>query len=151
MSAVISIDLFDAARRSDDFPKDWSEDHIRAAIDRYERFLSLVARHPGVALAPTREIDAVWHLHMLRPRAYYDDCQRLFGYLLDHDGGFGKEPEELPVLQRTFMRTAKLWEEAYGEQYVPAAEGDALEKCWHNCQSRCWHACKSQVEVSAAV
>lgn len=149
MSALISIDLLEAARRSDDFPKDLDDDQVRATFGRYEQFLLLVAKHPGVPLAPTREIDAVWHLHMLRPRAYHDDCMRLLGYLLDHDGGFGKEPEELPVLQRTFLRTAKLWEEAYGERYLPEVTADDMVKCWHNCQSRCWHACKSQVDASA--
>lgn len=147
--SVISIDLHAEARRSDAFPKELTADQVRDAITRYERFLMLVAKHPGVPLAPTREIDAVWHLHMLRPRAYNDDCQRLLGYLLDHDGGFGKEPEELPVLQRTFMRTAKLWEEAYGERYLLEASADDMVKCWHNCQSRCWHACKSKLEASA--
>jgi hypothetical protein len=56
---------------------------------------------------------------MLRLRVYHADCQRLLGYLLHHDGGFGKEPEEIPVLQRTLMRTAKLWDDAYGERYLP--------------------------------
>lgn len=138
---TISVDLLEAAERSDVFPSTWDLSQRRRARDRYAKFLGLAARHPGVALAPTRDIDEMWHLHMLRPRAYVEDCHRLFGYVLDHDGGFGKREEEVPALVRTFEQTAQLWEEAYGEPYV--ADADASVKCWHDCQSRCWHACKS--------
>ena len=32
MKYVVSIDLVEAARRNDAFPRDWSEEHTRAAI-----------------------------------------------------------------------------------------------------------------------
>jgi hypothetical protein len=140
---VISVDLGEAARRSDSFPVGWSDEKLQAAIGRYERFLRLAAKHPDAPLAPTREIDEIWHLHMLQPVAYARDCHRLMGHLLDHDGGFGKAPEELPVLRATFESTAKLWREEYGESYEPELAADGVTKCWHDCQSRCWHACKS--------
>ncbi|MEQ8272758.1 MAG: glycine-rich domain-containing protein-like [Deltaproteobacteria bacterium] len=145
VEVIISVDLEEAARRSETFPKEWSEQKLRGALRSYERFLLLAAKHPDVAIAPTREIDEMWHLHMLHPRAYYEDCMRVIGRILDHDGGFGQEPEEVPVLAATFERTAKLWEEAYGEPYVSRQSADAGEstvKCWHDCQGRCWHACK---------
>ena len=148
---MISIDLIDAAARSESMPQDWApEDTLRAA-ERYRKFLGLAARHPGVPLAPTRDIDVMWHLHMLNPRAYYEDCQRLLGHILDHNGGFGKEPTEIPLLQATFERTAALWEQAYGELYMEMTSADAndMVDCWHDCQSRCWHACSSDVQVPA--
>ena len=77
----ISIDLLDRAERSDSFPKDWSTSKRLEALRRYERFLLLAKKHPGVALAPTRDIDEMWHLHMLSPCAYFDDCEALFGDL----------------------------------------------------------------------
>ncbi|WP_437643950.1 hypothetical protein [Sorangium sp. So ce362] len=43
---------------------------------------------------------------MLHPKAYVADCMRLFGEILDHDGGFGGTCEEEPVLQAMFVRTA---------------------------------------------
>ncbi len=148
---IISVDLEEAARRSDAFPKDWNEERTRGAIAKYERFLQLAAKHPGVPVAPTREIDTIWHLHMLSPRAYYEDCQRLFGEVLDHDGGFGKEPAELPILKATFEETARLWFEAYGEPYVKdAGPGSEGVDCWHDCSGRCWHACKSAQAPSSS-
>ena len=139
---TISTDLIEASERSDTFPADWSTERRHVARQRYEMFLQLAGRHPGVPLAPTRDIDEMWHLHMLSPRAYYEDCMRELGRILDHDGGFGKMPGEMPALKETFNRTAWLWQEAYGEPYVPDAGADAV-KCWHDCQSRCWNACKS--------
>lgn len=86
----------------------------------------------------------MWHLHMLSPRAYYEDCQRLFGCILDHDGGFGKEEAEIPILAASFERTALLWEQEYGEIYLDQhSPGNESVKCWHDCQGRCWHDCKS--------
>lgn len=142
-SPVISIDLLDRARRSDSLPSDWSPEKVVRALRRYEQFLLLVAKHPGVPMAPTRDIDEMWHLHMLSPRAYYSDCVRLFGGVFDHDGGFGKEAAEVPLLQATFEATAELWQQEYGEPYVDEVARDASTKCWHDCSGRCWHACAS--------
>ncbi len=147
MSAIISVDLLASAQKSPSFPKDWSERQIRREIDRYEKFLLLAQRHPSQPLAPTKNIDEIWHMHMTHPRAYYEDCIRLFGDILDHDGGFGSLPDELPVLQQTFAMTAALWRQEFGEPYVQANEDPQVTNCWHDCQSRCWHACKSRAEI----
>ncbi len=140
---VISIDLREAARRSESFPKDWTEAKTLTAITRYEKFLRLVAVDPHRPVAPTRDIDVIWHLHMLSPRAYYQDCQRLFGSILDHDGGFGIESHEIPILKATFEETARAWEQLYGEPYLEVSDQPSTTNCWHDCSSRCWHACKS--------
>jgi hypothetical protein len=84
----LSVDLVRAASRSESFPKDWIPTKIARAADDYARFLALARKHPRMALAPTRDIDLMWHLHMLHPVAYSADCKRLIGYVLDHDGGF---------------------------------------------------------------
>lgn len=136
----VSIDLVAAAAKSDDFT-DWNPDRIQRAAERYRRFFLLASKAEG-PVAPTRDIDAMWHLHMLHPRVYYLDCMQVHGEIFDHDGGFGKGEGELPVLQATFERTAQLWQEEYGEEYGPAVEG--VTKCWHDCQGRCWHACSKR-------
>mgnify|MGYP002011597344 CR=1 FL=1 len=104
------------------------------------------AKNPSLSIAPTSDIDEIWHLHMLSPVSYYNDCMALMGTILDHDGGFGAKPDEIPELASTFNKTADMWEEEYGEPYVDDPEGqltDSLVKCWHDCQGRCWNACKS--------
>jgi hypothetical protein len=152
-TGIISIDLLERAEKSDSFPKDWKTEKRRDALRRYEQFLLLAKKHPGTALAPTRDIDEMWHLHMLSPCAYFDDCEALFGDLLDHDGGFGKDPTETPALIAAFDETARLWQQEYGEPYVVGVpdEGESrrdagalMRDCWHDCQSRCWHACSKR-------
>ena len=139
-----SVDLVRAALRSGDLPADWTAADVERALLRYRRFLALVALSPTTPIAPTRDIDVMWHLHMLSPRAYHADCMRWFGDVLDHDGGFGKEAAEEPVLIACFEHTARRYEAAFGEPY---AERSDATKCWHDCSGRCWHACSSKLDV----
>lgn len=134
---TLSIDLFSAALRNEEL-QTRDPEALRQAVQDYARFLALVQAYPDEPLAPTRAIDDIWHLHMQHPRAYGADCHRLFGDLLDHDGGFGATPDEAPILEQTFRRTADLWLQAFGRPYV----GDAT-KCTRNCVSRCKRACKT--------
>lgn len=142
----ISTDLLRASYRSDDFPKDWSDQQRARSLGRYQRWLGLKLANPNARLAPTRDIDLFWHLHMLSPVAYFRDFKRHFGRLIDHDGGFGKDPSEVEELKQVFEQTARLWEATYGEPYL---EDSRLIKdvvatdCWHDCQGRCWHACSN--------
>jgi hypothetical protein len=143
---IVSVDLVRAALRSEELAGTPPDELERDQRD-YERFLVLAVVHPDEPLAPTRGIDRMWHLHMLHPRAYVRDCERLFGDILDHDGGFGATPEEAPLLEAVFARTAELWRAAYGEPYCASGV-----KCSRNCVSRCRRACKTSRDtaVSAA-
>ena len=144
---VFSVDLREAARRSESEVSEWAPERLDEAIQRYRKFFHLASLGPGVA--PTRDIDLIWHLHMQAPVAYFEDCSRYCGHILDHDGGFGKTPEEAAVLSEVFARTAERWQQVFGEPYVADMGGGT--KCWHDCQNRCWHACKSiSAEVAAA-
>ena len=143
-TTILSIDLVEAALRSESL-RDRTRDELERAAHDYERFLELASHAPG-PLAPTLAIDEMWHLHMLHPVAYHRDCTRLFGKILDHDGGFGLDPAELPALGQAFERTASLWQQRFGEPYGGDSSPD-LRACWHNCQSRCWHACSSKVDM----
>jgi|tagenome__1003787_1003787.scaffolds.fasta_scaffold20435169_2 hypothetical protein len=140
---TISVDLFQSARRRESFAH-WTDEKLHFEIDRYERFLLLAARHPGASVAPTRDIDEIWHLHMQHPRAYVEDCQRQFGDIFDHDGGFGTAPDELPLLKEAFARTEALWLAEYGQPYVKPEDHPNATNCWHDCANRCWHACSSK-------
>lgn len=136
---TFSVDLHEAARRSESETSEWTSEKLDESIKRHRKFFTLA--RSGERIAPTRDIDMVWHLHMLAPLAYHNDCMSYLGYILDHDGGFGQAPEEAIVLAKVFSDTARLWEETFGEQYVSETEGKT--NCWHDCAGRCWHACKS--------
>jgi hypothetical protein len=144
---LLSANLLRASYRSHDFPGDWSPEQRERSLRRYEKWLRLKLKHPSARLAPTQDIDLFWHLHMLAPVAYQRDCLHLFGKVLDHDGGFGNDPAELPELKRVFAETAALWEGECGEPYREDglwAKDEDVTACWHSCQSRCWHACSSK-------
>jgi hypothetical protein len=139
---ALSVDLVQAAKKSEGFFAGQNPAVIRSAEERYRRFLHLVSKHPDLPLAPSRDVDEMWHLHMLHPRAYHADCLRLFGDILDHDGGFGLGEGELPELQRFFDETALLWEREFGEPYVDEHEGGTpMNKCVKKCRKACRKAC----------
>lgn len=144
----ISADLLEAARRSEGAPGSWTDEERVRAIARYEQFLLLVAEDPGRPVAPTRDIDEIWHLHMLSPVAYHRDCQALMGQLLDHDGGFGKGEGELERLIEVFEDTERRWMARFGHPYRAQTEQDPTS-CWHDCSGRCWHACSNVERVPA--
>ena len=136
----VSIDLHEAARRSESETRDWTTEKLDESVERYRKFLALA--RSGERVAPTRDIDMIWHLHMLAPVAYYKDCMSYLGRILDHDGGFGQTPDEVLVLTDVFAETSRRWEETFDEPYV--AETNGQTNCWHDCQGRCWHACSSK-------
>jgi len=113
----LSFDYLKGARLSRGVLAALSDDDVRALAERYRRFLALKARYPGQAIAPTEIIDEMWHLHMLHPRAYHRDCMQAFGFILDHNPGFGAEEDEVEALASTFARTAKRYEREFGESY----------------------------------
>jgi hypothetical protein len=143
-ATIVSVDLVAASYRSSSFPQDWSREKRELEARRYEMFLVLASRRPGMRATPTREIDEMWHLHMQHPVAYHADSLRLFGEIFDHDGGFGMNPGELPVLKRAFRNFAAEWQREYHEPYVgQMPEDGGTTNCWHDCSNRCWHACSS--------
>jgi hypothetical protein len=133
----LSIDVLASARVSNGVLAQCNEATVAEAERRYKKFLALLAKYPDLELAPSRDIDEVWHLHMLNPRAYVTDCNAIFGDILDHDGGFGKNDEaEFQVLTGIFHWTAELWEREYGEPYV-THELHRMEKCIKACRKAC--------------
>ena len=133
---VLSVDLIERARRSSDEMAARTNEELESMLTRYRMFLKLATDHPDMPLAPTKDIDDMWHLHMLSPVAYQADCQALFGCILDHDGGFGATPEEEPELKAQFERTAQLFESTFGLPYVGTL-GRCKGACSHRCHTKC--------------
>ncbi|GIW93262.1 MAG: hypothetical protein KatS3mg110_1303 [Pirellulaceae bacterium] len=145
----ISVDLAEAARRLDnEFFRDADVAQVADAARRYRKFLLLSRLLPGVPLAPTKDIDEMWHIHMLHPVAYYEDCMANFGAILDHDGGFGSASfEEWQQLERLFEMTSRLWQEVFGEPYTDGEISEGMRRCIKacaRCATRCRTACKKR-------
>ncbi len=49
---------------------------------KYREFLYEAGTHDRAR--PTKEVDMMWHQHILDTRAYIDDCNRVFGKMIHH-------------------------------------------------------------------
>ena len=99
---VLSLDLRGAAAREIDFLKNvfkekWihHREVIKIAVYRYEKlWLPLLKNQidkDDLDFAPPIDIHWVWHIHMLSPRDYQNDCNKSFGRSFDHKLGTAEE------------------------------------------------------------
>ena len=64
-------------------------------IADYHKYLILVgAVGNQIKLVPWRQLDKAWHEHILHTVKYKEDCNRLFGYFLDHNPEIKKDSKE---------------------------------------------------------
>jgi hypothetical protein len=105
------------------------------------QILLLLKENFGRGLSPCKDIDKMWHLHMLHPQNYYDDCMRIFGRMLDRNGDFGSAAKEKEPVTRPFAMTADLWLSKYGTPCVTPKDPEG-----HHGQqpSRCTDVCREQ-------
>ena len=97
----------------------WTEARASHSVDRYEKLFKLFGK--GASIVPTKEIDDVWHIHMLDPVSYYESCMAYHGKLIGHNPALEDSEEEQSKLHSQFLATAGIWKEAYGEEYSGAA------------------------------
>lgn len=103
----------------------------------YRCFLKLCVLHPGTALVPTRQLDRVWHTHMLDTAKYRADCDDVFGHFMDHFPYAGLRGEDdRRAWREAFARTRELFRLHFGAEIgsEPAASacsnhGDGSDCC----------------------
>ena len=61
----------------------WSHDRLTIAEKDYRDFLAHAKRKVG-RLAPSADVDEVWHTHIIFTQQYHADCEKYFGYYLHH-------------------------------------------------------------------
>ena len=109
----------------------------------YRRFLALKHLYPNAALVPSKQVDVIWHAHILDTRAYREDCETVFGRFIDHYpyfGIYGKEDHTL--LQEAFTETINLYEKHFGT-YPTKKPLDASRCQDHSCHVPSTCACRS--------
>jgi hypothetical protein len=134
IAAIQSLDLgpikFKATRGEDGYG--WSAEHVERVELAYRRYLILHAMHPQLNLAPERDVDRFWHLHILDTRKYASDCEAMFGGFLHHFPYFGLRGEDdARALQDAFAQTQALYARTFGEP-LPALQSD---KAWCSVES----------------
>src|SRR5687768_7823975 len=74
--------------------KGWSMEMANRIEREYKRFLTLLVRYPDKPIAPTHEVDEMWHQHILDTRKYATDCENVFGRFLHHYPYLGLQGED---------------------------------------------------------
>lgn len=119
-----------------------TEEEWDKAEFEYRRFLSLKQVYPGVSLVPSKQVDQVWHAHILDTHAYREDCNKLFGRFIDHYpyfGIYGKEDNQ--ALQESFDVTKSLYERHFGP--YPKGDDAVASRCEeHACHVPSQCACR---------
>lgn len=121
----VSIDLRRLMALSDGPLKELSDKEKDQVVSRYIQFLRLCREHVDKWLAPAQDIDELWHLHMLSPCHYYNDCIYNFGEILNHDFKGVQEP---PLSRESIIsNTCKLWRSKFGEEMCEANDTRSLK------------------------
>ncbi len=100
----------------------WDPTEAQEVLRKYKNFMILWGIKPGgLGLVPTREIDEVWHLHILFTKNYTADCLHIFGSYKHHTPSLGSEDEQ-KALAAAYIQTAKLYEHHFKEPYGHAID-----------------------------
>ena len=83
----------------------------------YRQFLYLIREKSrlnlGFKLIPTKEIDKVWHNHILHTKKYANDCNRILGNFIHHYPHFDENKTE--YCSKDFLETVTLSKKIFGE------------------------------------
>ena len=130
LARIEALDLdpvkFKISSKEDGFG--WTSEHIDRIELAYRRFLVLLAKYPHLQIAPTRDIDAFWHAHILDTRKYAADCERIFGGFVHHYPHLGLLGDEDKAEQAANALYA-LFVVEFGEEVPNNARGAAATWC----------------------
>jgi hypothetical protein len=62
----------------------WSLEKTDAVELEYRAFLQAIHDHPDQPIAPSKDCDLYWHMHLLDTRRYGADCMQIFGRFVHH-------------------------------------------------------------------
>jgi len=109
----------------------------------YRRFLQLKQFYPNEALVPSKQVDQIWHAHILDTKSYRKDCQSVFGHFMDHFPYFGiYDNEDYANLITAFDQTIGLYEKHFGN--YPSKSPLNAARCEN-------HACHAPSECACRV
>jgi hypothetical protein len=111
-----------------------------ADVALYRCFLKLCVLYPGTVIVPTRQLDHVWHTHMLDTAKYRADCDCVFGCFMDHFPYAGLRGEDDRCDWReSFAQTRRLFREHFGVEIGSQAAASACRN--HGDGSDCCVGC----------
>jgi len=82
------------------------------SLERYKKFLDLIAIKGKKMLVPTIDIDLAWHAHQCHPSDYFTYTTQFTKRMLDHDDTIGSGD-----LKKGYASTFILWSQQFNEPY----------------------------------
>lgn len=92
----------------------WTAEFGLRTIDEYKRFVYLAMVSPA-PVTPSREVDQVWHLHLLYTRSYWEDLRAILGRPLHHGPTAGGQQED-EKFHGWYERTKLLYESEFRQK-----------------------------------
>lgn len=116
---IDSIDLSMVKMKMED-PEDgvgFSNDKLNEIEIKYKNFLYMIGL--GLESVPTKDIDKMWHYHILDTMAYEKDCKKVFGRFIHHFPYLGlRGDEDEKLLEERFRQTSLEYLSLFNEQYA---------------------------------
>lgn len=104
-------------QRHEEGGQGWDAEAADKAEEQYKMWLFLKRKYENELVPPNREIDAVWHAHILDSHAYFRDTGAIFGKYLHHYPYFGMRGKaDHEKLVSAFENTKRLFRQEYGEE-----------------------------------
>lgn len=115
----------------------WYDDDALAAANQYRRFLYLNYKYQGqYILPPSKDIDDVWHAHILYTKQYEKDSQALFGKFFHHNPESTKDILAVSEFTEHFKNTLRLYEAEFGEP-IYVVKTPAFFRLWNKVRIAC--------------
>jgi len=96
----------------------WNRSEAAEVSKQYRNYLFLRKKYPERNLPPSKEVDEVWHAHVLHTQDYREFCKKAFaneeGQYLDHHPHVVKAGS-VERLERLFEQTQALYYKEFGE------------------------------------
>lgn len=110
----------------------WDPKVLEEVYMEYIKYIALVKSlkdfNIDFSIVPNKYIDIFWHEHILDSRAYFEDCQEIFGEYLHHNPYFGLRGEDdNKDWEDTAYLCNLIWEEVYGEKLYGNTSGDITD------------------------
>jgi len=127
---IDNLDLSSVIARLVEIEK-WSQKDAVLAIQQYRNYLLLKKKYPEYNLPPSKDIDDVWHAHILHTKEYRTFCKQAFSHeddqYLDHDPHLAREGT-MEQLAQLFEKTQMLYYQEFGEYIFPIREGSGFTR-----------------------
>ncbi len=123
------LDLQPLAKKlmSFDNGNEWTLQQTECAISIYKMFLCLHFLFPDIELVPTKEIDEVWHTHiLLNTYQYIQDCQELYGYIFHH---YSPVEETVQVQQQHYKEASAITQVLFEKFFGVSVLEDSKYQC----------------------